>query len=221
MSRGRGRNGGTIGAVRTIDSLNQSGIWGLYDAHQLKSDGTWGVEPAGQAAYTTPGPYSWTAPPTTTSVCVVCVGGGGGGHCHSGQAGGGGGGGLAWKNNIPVVSGQSYSLYVGAPGSKSPYGTSSNATNGGDSYFIDISTVKGGGGGRGGFQARGTRGTYTGDGGGYGGYGGTAPYTNRVGGGGGAGGYTSSGGNGGGGSGSGGGSSPGGGGGRRRSRWRW
>jgi len=46
MTRGRGRNGGAIGAVRTTtDSLAQTGIWGLYDAHQLKSNDTWGVPP--------------------------------------------------------------------------------------------------------------------------------------------------------------------------------
>ena len=72
MPRGRGRNGGAIGAVRTTDASNQSGIWGLFDAHQLTSNDTWGFvsEPAGQDSYTSPGPYSWTAPPTTTSVCV-------------------------------------------------------------------------------------------------------------------------------------------------------
>jgi len=70
MPRGRGRNGGSWGKTRTIDVSNQSGIWGLFDAHQLKSNNTWGSEPAGQVAYTSPGPYSWTAPPTTTSVCV-------------------------------------------------------------------------------------------------------------------------------------------------------
>jgi hypothetical protein len=46
MTRGRGRNGGAIGAVRTTtDSLAQTGIWGLYDAHQLKSNDTWGTPP--------------------------------------------------------------------------------------------------------------------------------------------------------------------------------
>lgn len=45
MSRGRGRNGGAIGAVRTTtDSLVQTGIWGLFDAHQLRSADTWANE---------------------------------------------------------------------------------------------------------------------------------------------------------------------------------
>ena len=35
--------------------------------------------PAGDALFTTPGTYSWTAPAGVTSVCVVCVGGGGAG----------------------------------------------------------------------------------------------------------------------------------------------
>lgn len=45
MTRGRGRNGGAIGAVRTNITSSQSGIWGLYDAHQLRSDDTWGTPP--------------------------------------------------------------------------------------------------------------------------------------------------------------------------------
>ncbi len=45
MPRGRGRNGGAIGAVRTTDTSSQSGIWGLYDAHQLRSDDIWGTPP--------------------------------------------------------------------------------------------------------------------------------------------------------------------------------
>lgn len=46
MPRSRGRNGGSIGKLRTTDESNQSGIWGLYDAHQLRSDDIWGVTPA-------------------------------------------------------------------------------------------------------------------------------------------------------------------------------
>ena len=45
MPRGRGRNGGAWGKNRTTDSNSQSGIWGLYDAHQLKSNNTWGYVP--------------------------------------------------------------------------------------------------------------------------------------------------------------------------------
>ena len=45
MPRGRGRNGGAIGAVRTTNISSQSGVWGLYDAHQLRSDDIWGALP--------------------------------------------------------------------------------------------------------------------------------------------------------------------------------
>ena len=34
------RNGGVIGNIRSWS--DQSGIWGLFDAHQLKSSGNWG-----------------------------------------------------------------------------------------------------------------------------------------------------------------------------------
>ena len=149
MARGRGRNGGRVGKV-TENITQQSGIWGLFDAHQLASDGSWGVslQPSGQALYTSPGSHTWTAPPTTSSVCVVCIGGGGGGHQTPARSGGGGGGGLGWKNDIPVVGGQSYPLVVGAPGAKSwscPNSTVT-ATSGGTSYFISPATVRGEGG---------------------------------------------------------------------------
>ena len=64
--------------------------------------------PSGQAEFTTPGTYTWTAPDRVTSVCVVCVGAGG-----QGQTVGGQGGSLAYKNNITVTPGQSYSIEVG------------------------------------------------------------------------------------------------------------
>ena len=62
--------------------------------------------PTGQVAYTAPGTYQWTCPVGVTSVSVVCVGAGGGGS--GGGGGGGGGGGLAYKNNIVVSPGSSY-----------------------------------------------------------------------------------------------------------------
>jgi hypothetical protein len=145
--------------------------------------------PTDQAAYTTPGTYSWTCPTGVYSVSAVCVGGGGSGTLISGSGFtkvGGGGGGLGWKNNIPVNPGQTYTVQVGAAGQ--------------DSYFIDGTTVKGGFGG-GGFS--GVGGTYVGDGGGNGGNGSTSTYRTDSpayiggGGGGGAGGYTGNGGDGG------------------------
>ena len=35
------RNGGTFGKLRTITSSSTSGVWDLYDAHQLSSSNTW------------------------------------------------------------------------------------------------------------------------------------------------------------------------------------
>ena len=75
------------------------------------------VVPAGQAAYTTSGTYSWVAPTGVESVSVVAVGGGGvrgrwPASCS--YANGGGGGALAYANNISVIPGNSYSVVVGA-----------------------------------------------------------------------------------------------------------
>jgi len=144
--------------------------------------------PSGSAFYssasTGAGPFNWVAPAGVTSVCVLCIGGGG-----KGGGGGGGGAGLGWKNNIPVTPGASYLVVVGAPGT--------NTTNGGDSYFINSSYVRGGGGSSA-TTSLGTSnrsgGTYAGDGGGNGGSGSVA--TQWGGGGGGAGGYTGNGGDG-------------------------
>lgn len=117
--------------------------------------------PTGQVAYTSAGTYSWTAPNGVTSVSVVAVGGGAPGAGYSGGVGGS----LGWKNAITVVPGQSYTVVTGGAA--------------GTSYFINATTVKGGGGG--------TGAGYIGDGGGNGGAGGNH-------GGGGAGGYSGDGG---------------------------
>ena len=86
---------------------------------------------------------TWTAPANVTAVSVVCIG-----------AAYGGGGALAYKNNIEVVPGNSYSLQVGGI-------ESANAN--GDSYFINNSTVRAGGG------YHNYHNLWTGDGGGQGG----------------------------------------------------
>ena len=98
--------------------------------------------------YTTPGSYQWLCPEGVTSVCAVCVGGGGSGWIYSSYSRGGGGGGLGWKNDIPVTPGQKYTVVVGVGGSKPTSSSLSDCGNGagGDSYFINTSTVKGGGG---------------------------------------------------------------------------
>lgn len=111
--------------------------------------------PPGQIAYTTAGTYSWVCPAGVTSVSVVCVGGGGS------YGNGGAGGGLGYKNNITVVPGNSYTVVVGAGGVSDQ--------SGGDSYFINASTVKGGGAQSGTAYFTSIGGSYTGDGGGLGG----------------------------------------------------
>ena len=136
------------------------------------------IAQTGQVAYTSGGTHSWTAPSGVTSVCVVCVGGGG-----KGGGAGGGGGGLGWKNNIAVTPGQSYTVVVGDRGTTS--------ADGGDSYFINSSTVWGEGGHSAPYSNN-IGGGYAGDGGGNGGNGSSA--TSWGGGGGGAGGYSGNGG---------------------------
>ena len=76
-----------------------------------------GFEP-GEVEFTTAGSYNWTAPADAAhfGVCVVCVGAGGNGESSLARGFAGGGGGLGWKNNIPVVAGQSYTVVVGGAG---------------------------------------------------------------------------------------------------------
>ena len=156
---------------------------GLVLALDVANSKSYDSRPRGQQTYTSSGTYSWTCPSGVTSVSVVCVGGGGGGNGGGngvGGAGGGGGGGLGYKNNISVTPGQSYTVVVGGGGAGDawdgpPYSTNP-ADSGGDSYFIDATTVKGGGGGGGNGNsgaAGGSGGTYVGDGGGNGNSGGT------------------------------------------------
>jgi hypothetical protein len=146
-----------------------------------------------QVNYTTPGTYSWIAPEGVTSVSVVAVGGGGAGAT---SVFGGGGGGLGWRNNIAVTPGQSYTVVVGAAGIPGTSIVSVNGGNGGDSYFISTSTVRGGGGRGGAASGANIGGTFTGDGGGNGGAGGfySGTGTGQGAGGGGAGGYSGNGG---------------------------
>ena len=186
-SGGSGVTGVIVGydSVHSTDEvLFTTGIWtagGLQIAYTPKSNNSTivltsylnlrgssgGSSPIGQQNYTTPGTYSWTCPADVTSVCAVCVGGGGNGLGNSTSTiTAGGGGGLGWKNNIAVVPGQNYTVVVGAGGA--------------ESYFIDATTVQGGGG-----YGFGGEGSYVGDGGSSGGSG------VGVWGGGGAGGYSS------------------------------
>ena len=126
--------GGAVGDIVYNSTVGDLNFW----------DGTKWVPQAnaepGEAVFLIPGTFTWTAPRGVRSVCVVCVGGGGAGGYVDFHLGGYGGG-LGWKNNIPVVGGQSYKVVVGKGGAPR-----SNQGSGGDSYFISNSTVLGGGG---------------------------------------------------------------------------
>ena len=165
--------------------------------------------------FSTPGTYTWVAPTGVTSVCVVCVGGGGASGKGANYFGtGGAGGALAYKNDITVVPGTSYSVTVGAGGAGyngEGLPGSISSSNGGNSAFRwgdgwPSGAIQASGGEHGGSNyASGTQpaggdpeGTYDG-----GGTGGTCegPYTTgtphyRSSGGGGAGGYSGAGGKG-------------------------
>jgi len=145
----------------------------------------------GQAEFTSPGRYTWTAPQGVDAVSVVCVGGGGGSAAN--EAGGGGGGGLAWKNNIRVIPGASYVIDVGAGGLNSGQGVKGG--KGGDSSAFGVIAFGGRGTGdpRPGYGGQGG-GFANADGGGIGGNGGNGNLrsisdSGRNQGGGGAGGY--------------------------------
>lgn len=180
---------------------------GILQASEIVSEVEYQPPPPvffGEKVYDVPGTYTFTAPDNITSVCVVCVGGGGGGYAGT-RPSAGGGAGLGWKNDIPVVSGQTYTVVVGAGGNRNTTLNTNNATAGGTSYFINLTTVAGIGGkpGSGAVASVGTYsagGGYVGQGGGNGGnggLGGSGTETSRTGGGGGAGGYAGNGGAGG------------------------
>ena len=161
----------------------------------------------GEAVFQSPGTSTWVAPSGVVIVSVVCVGGGGASGKGTNYFGAGGaGGGLAYKNNVTVVPGTSYTVTVGAGGAGYSGGGvagSLSSANGGNSGFL--TTVAGGGqhgGGNGTITTSGQpvggapSGTYDGGGTGgrcEGGYSGN-PYFSS--GGGGAGGYSGAGGKG-------------------------
>ncbi len=150
------------------------------------------VNPTGQAAYTTPGTYSWIAPAGVTSVSAVVIGGGGSGFSGHDSCGGNGGS-LGYKNNITVVPGTSYTVVVGAGGA-APGSQTATSNAGGQSFFINTSTVQANGGSGGNGSNVGPtpyNGGFVGDGGGGGGAGRSGSTRS---GGGGAGGYNGNGG---------------------------
>lgn len=192
------------GLITTGNWKNRRGIWRLDQAIEASKETWWQPTSAGQIVFDTPGTFQWTCPEDVFFVSVVCVGGGGGGGGYSTwNNSAGAGGGLGWKNNIPVVPGQLYTVVVGAGG------TVNAITRSGNSYFISEATVAGFGGGTpsAGFVGLGPNpngwgGGFVGDGGGCGGTTGTSGSSF---GGGGAGGYSGNGGSNNGGSGQGGG----------------
>lgn len=133
----------------------------------------------GSAEFVTPGTYTWIVPKKVYAVSVVCIGGGSAGIGNYGAATdvySGGGGGLGYKNNIAVTPGQTITVAVGNGGTAANTSNSSgNGTYGGaggDSYFINQSTVCGfgagasyAGGSYGSSGYPGTGGNYLGDGG--------------------------------------------------------
>lgn len=166
----------------------------------------------GEAVFTEPGFHTWRCPDGVFSVSVVCIGGGGGGDAGSpvvGVGGGGGGGALAYRNDIEVVAGTDYQIYVGKGGDAHIVvnGEDLQLSTGGEGSYA-FSCIAGGGsagsgatGGEIGIQSSSAGGLSSGvrDGGGNGGNGGLV-YTGaggfRLPGGGGAGGYGTPGGDG-------------------------
>lgn len=119
--------------------------------------------PPGQQAYTAAGTYTWVCPTGVTSISVVVVGAGGGV--------GSNGGGLAYRNNVSVTPGASYTIVVGSGGTKTTgFNNDTSATN--SSAFSCIATA-----GKGGTTVGTSSGVY--DGGANGGlyFGGAAGYT--------------------------------------------
>ena len=193
---------GTVGSVsgnslvvNSVDSSEQIKVYayggttpfaGIITSITTSTLGSYPFQ--GDAEFITPGTYSWIPPSGVTSVSVVAIGGGGAGYNGWANAAGAGAG-LGWKNSIAVTPGSSYTVVVGAGGSK-------NGGAGGNSYFISLATVSGYGGGNAssgantsGPNANSYGGGYVGDGGGAGGN------TTNYQGGGGAGGYSGTGGN--------------------------
>jgi hypothetical protein len=159
--------------------------------------------PTGETSYRSSGTYSWTCPTGVTSVSVVAIGGGGGGSWYYANQGygnqGGGAGALAWRNDISVTPGQTYTVVVGVGGSRdtlSWYSTGSdNSQPGGTSSFINTSTLAANGG-HAGVSGTGSAASFTAPGGGGGVGGRVSNYlsNSRNTGGGGAGGYSGKGG---------------------------
>ncbi len=138
---------------------------GNYSDYSTGTSFTTGAA-AGQQAYTSAGTFSWTAPAGVSSVCVVVVGAGGSGRKDHDSCGGGGGA-LAYKNNITVSPGSSYTVGVGSPGASRT--SAQDGQDGGDSYFINTNILYAQGGRKGTQNSTANTSGKVGDGGGEGG----------------------------------------------------
>lgn len=128
----------------------------LNNQTNLEFNSTYAINNTVAVNFTTNG--TWTAPDlgvSTYNVTVQLIGAGGGGGgrlstCGSGGAGGGGGGSYSTAN-ITVTGGQTYNVTVGDKGIGGIGSGLSNGTTGGDSWFINTTTIlaKGGGFGQG------------------------------------------------------------------------
>ena len=119
---------------------NGTGRFGSYRLNEVtdhqRRDDWWAY--GGQAEFTEAGNYDWTCPSGTQRVHVWATGGGGGGQGNWAEPAGGGAG-SAWRNNIKVTGGQTYTVHVGDAGSRgNSYGQSS--------FFIEPKCLFAGGG---------------------------------------------------------------------------
>ena len=196
-SWGRDPSSGSGGALRIIWGSGRA--FPNTDTEEPSTDPP-ATEPTSQE-WVTPGLYKWLCPAGVTSVSAVVVGGGGGGDGGYGRYSGGGGS-LRYKNNITVIPGNFYDIFVGSGGANGSGGYH-NSTDlvdpagigGADSYFISTGTCYAQGGPQGSTATGGL-----GDGGGNGGSGydrGSSGNSSQINGpsGGGAGGYSGNGGN--------------------------
>lgn len=76
----------------------------------------------GEQVFTSSG--TWVCPEGVTSVCFVIIAPGVSGRYTGSSATGGAGGGLRYRNSVPVIPGQSYSISIGGAGGQvSAFGT--------------------------------------------------------------------------------------------------
>lgn len=120
--------------------------------------------------YTTTGTSGFSLAVTGVVEVLVVAGGGGGGANH---AAGGGAGGVLYRSDYQVVSGQQYTVTVGAGGAVGPAYATAQGVSGSNSVFGTLVAAGGGGGGN--RRDSGTAGIeyglWGGSGGGGGGYG--------------------------------------------------